>query len=171
MKENPASFDFGLLLPCGKRLADGLNRWWLGSCRSTECRLARMKFAQCLLVLLLLLAGNIHAEILNKCVSGSGTVSWQATACGQGTRVMKTLEYTPDPPTAVAVPHPVRTTVTKSRTRASTRYRVSTRTTRRKSNACARAHERRDVTLERVGLKRNYDLLSKLDADVRSVCR
>ncbi len=130
-----------------------------------------MKFPRRLLVLLLLLAGNSHAQVLYRCVSGSGAVSWQSTGCGQGMRMMKRMEYTPDAPTVVPVYDHVRATVTKGRSRGSTSYRVSTRTTRPTPDACARARERREATLERVGLKRNFDLLSKLDADVRSVCR
>lgn len=133
-----------------------------------------MESAGCLLVLLLLLAGNTQAQILYRCVSGSGAVSWQSAVCGQGMRMMKSVEYTPDAPSAVSVPGRVKTVATRSKTRAPAGYRVSARTsraTRRKPDACASASDRREATLERVGLKRNYDLLSKLDADVRRVCR
>lgn len=129
-----------------------------------------MRISRSLLVLLLL-AGNTHAEVLYRCVSGTGAVSWQATPCAKGMRIMKTIEYTPDAPAAVPVPDIKRTTTTRSTSRASTRYRVSARTIRSKPDACARARQQREATLQRVGLKRTYDLLSKLDADVRAVCR
>lgn len=130
-----------------------------------------MKSSRRLLVLLLLLlAGNTHAQVLYRCVSHGGAVSWQTAACAQGMRTMKSIEYTPDAPTAAPEPPHVRTTATRKST-APKGYRVSSRTTRPKTNACARAREGREATLSRVGLKRNYDLLSKLDADVRRVCR
>ena len=129
-----------------------------------------MKSARYLLVLLML-AGNTQAEVLYRCVSASGAVSWQAAACGQGMRMMKAMEYTPDAPTATHVPLQASVIPTRRKPRLATRYRMSARTTRSKPNACVRARTRREATLERVGLKRTYDLLSKLDADVRAVCR
>ena len=86
-------------------------------------------------------------------------------------RTVKSVEYTADAQTAAPLASYASSTSPRTRSRASTGYRASARTTRAKPNACARAREKREVTLERVGLKRNFDLLSKLDADVRSVCR
>ena len=131
-----------------------------------------MKFSRSWMVLLALsLADNAHAEILYRCVSVSGEVSWQAAPCARGMRLVKSMSYTPDAPTALPLPGPPRITLTGRKSRASTSYRASTRTTRPKPDACARARVQREATLERVGLKRNFDLLSKLDADVRRVCR
>ena len=131
-----------------------------------------MKFSRSWMVLpMLLLAADAHAETLYRCVSVSGAVSWQAAACARGMRMMKSMEYTPDAPTAAPLPSYVPGTRTRRKSRAATGYRVSARSTRPKPDACARAREKRDATLERVGLKRNYDLLSNLDADVRRVCR
>ena len=127
-------------------------------------------FRRWLALLLLLAAGNTHAQVLYRCVSTGGAVSWQAAECAQGMRTMKSIEYMPEAPTSAPAPGYVRTT-SASRPRAAKGYRVSGRTPRPKPNACARARESREATLERVGLKRNYDLLSKLDADVRRVCR
>ena len=130
-----------------------------------------MKYLRCLLVLLLLPAGTIQAQTLNKCVSGSGRVSWQSATCGQGTRQIRSIAYTPEVPSIVTttVQAPVNTART-TRSGRTSNYRVSSRTPRARPDPCARARERRESTLERVGLKRNYDLLSSLDADVRSVC-
>ncbi|MDI1253411.1 hypothetical protein [Thermomonas sp.] len=124
-----------------------------------------------LLALLLLLAGNANAQTVYKCVSGSGAVSWQSLPCAQGMRTMRSLAYTPEAPiTLPASSHAPVKTVGRSHPK-SGYHRVSARAQRPKPDACARARERRQATLERVGLKRNFDLLSKLDADVRSVCR
>ncbi|HEY1142188.1 MAG TPA: hypothetical protein VGE88_18580 [Lysobacter sp.] len=38
-------------------------------------------------------------------------------------------------------------------------------------SACEMAKSERDITLERVGLKRTFDLLSRLDEQVRKACR
>lgn len=40
-----------------------------------------------------------------------------------------------------------------------------------KPSACEAAKANRDRTLERVGLKRTFDLLSRLDEQVRNACR
>ena len=129
-----------------------------------------MKFSRRFLVALLLLTGNADAQVLYRCVSDSGAVSWQATTCARGMRMMKSIEYTPDAASSTPAPQHVRMTTT-NQSNAATRYRGSSRTRRPKPNACALARDQREATLQRVGLKRNYDLLSKLDADVRAVCR
>lgn len=85
-------------------------------------------------------------------------------------RMVKSMEYTPDAPSEAPLPGRVTSKNPRGNSRAAG-YRVSTRTTRSKPDACAKARDKREATLERVGLKRNYDLLSKLDADVRRVCR
>jgi hypothetical protein len=132
-----------------------------------------MKSPRILVAAVLLLAGNAHAQTLNKCVSGSGAVSWQSAACGQGTRHVRSLAYTPETVPEV-LPASVQVRVNGTRKPRSTRtsgYRSSARPHRAKPDPCRRARERRESTLERVGLKRNFYLLSKLDADVRRVCR
>lgn len=123
------------------------------------------------LVLAMLLAGDAaNAQALNKCVSPGGAVSWQSSPCPHGTRRMRSIAYVPED--VVPVPASAQAPVARpSRHRPATGRRTSTRVHRRKPDACARAREKRESTLERVGLKRTYDLLSKLDADVRRVCR
>lgn len=130
-----------------------------------------MKPLKISLVLLVLFVGNVNAQVLYRCMSASGVVSWQSATCPQGMHTVKSVEYTPDAQTPSSLPSDSRATYIRTRSRASSGYRVSARTTRTKPDACARARGKREVTLERVGLKRNFDLLSKLDADVRSVCR
>jgi hypothetical protein len=142
-----------------------------GILRGIHYRPDMMRSLRCLLALLLLLAGNANAQTLYKCVSGSGAVSWQSASCAQGMRTMRSLAYTPEAPIAMPASSsaPVKA-VGRSRPR-SGYHRVSARAQRLKQDACVRARERRESTLERVGLKRNYNLLSKLDAYVWRVCR
>lgn len=129
-----------------------------------------MKSLQRLLMLLPLLAGSVHAEELYRCISPSGAVSWQSVPCARGARQTRTIAFTPEQ--VVEVPVSVyRQTKNPPKLRSKSGYRISTRVRRPKPDACRRARERRESTLERVGLKRTYDLLSKLDADVRRVCR
>jgi hypothetical protein len=125
------------------------------------------------LVVIPLLAGNANAQVqvLNKCVASSGAVSWQSAPCGQGSRLMRRVAYTPEEPVAVPAPVPVRVGSTSRPRAASGRRFLPGRSRRPKPDACARARAHREATLERVGLKRNFDLLSKLDAEVRRACR
>lgn len=134
-----------------------------------------MNSLQRLLALLLLLTGNASAENLYKCVSNGGAASWQSAACEHGMRMTRTVAYTLEAPALVPVPV-LREAVSPlmgngTRHRAPPGYGVRPRTHRAKPDACARARELRESTLTRVGLKRNFDLLSKLDSDVRSACR
>jgi hypothetical protein len=131
-----------------------------------------MKLTQILLALLLFPFLNSHAEVLNKCVSSSSAGSWQSAACGQGMRQMRSVTYTPETSTvATATVH--RPAEAAHRARSSRRYgyRVPSYAVRATRNPCVQAKDHRESTLVRVGLKRTYDLLSKLDADVRLACR
>lgn len=131
-----------------------------------------MKLMPCLLVLLLVPFLTSHAQVLNKCVSASGTVSWQSSTCGPGTRQTRSIAYTPEAPTVVLTTvQPSVKPARKARWVRTSGYRSSTRMVSSRRDPCAQAKGRRESTLERAGLKRNYDLLSMLDAEVRRVCR
>lgn len=131
-----------------------------------------MKTFNTLIAAVFLFAGNAQGQMLHKCVSGSGAVSWQSAQCAQGTHQIRSIVYTPETPALVPASVHVRgNAATTPRAAKRSRNRLSTSTHRAKPDACERARERRESTLERVGLKRNFDLLSKLDADVRAVCR
>ena len=131
-----------------------------------------MNWMQFLLILLVLPVMTSHAQVLNKCVTPSGAVSWQSDACAGNTRQMRSISYTPEVPTVfVATTQPATKAGGNARSRRASGYRISTRTALAPRDPCLQAKRSRESTLERVGLKRNYDLLSKLDADVRRVCR
>lgn len=134
-----------------------------------------MNALQCSLAVLFLLVRGAHAQTINKCVSGAGAVSWQSEACAKDMRMVRRIAYTADAPATVrASMHPQTKAASKSPTTKSRYmpgYRLSTRARRPKLDACARARVHRETTLDRVGLKRNYDLLRKLDTAVWRVCR
>lgn len=131
-----------------------------------------MKSMRYLLALLLSLGGTSHAQVLNRCMAGSGAVSWQSTSCDRGSRQVRSIAYTPDVPTAAltTTPRSVKADRKSGSSRRSS-YRVSARQVQSRRDPCTKAKDHREATLERVGLKRTYDLLSRLDADVRRVCR
>jgi hypothetical protein len=126
-----------------------------------------------LLIALLLTAGlaaSVHAQTVQKCVSRDGRVRYQSEPCPSGMRTAETYDAAPDP----TVPAPV-----ARRARASTaRPRVSRRASRGQfravagaPDACEQARAFRDDTERRVGLARNYELLSALQRRVYDACR
>ncbi|MEO6227719.1 MAG: hypothetical protein ABIO61_07710, partial [Thermomonas sp.] len=63
-----------------------------------------MKSLYILFIPLILLACGAHGEVLYKCVSGTGNVSWQSGACQRGTRTMRSLAYEPEIETPISTP-------------------------------------------------------------------
>ncbi len=124
-----------------------------------------------LVLALLLLAGNAHTENLYKCVSGGGAESWQSAPCERGMHMTRTVAYTPETPVPVPPHEGVRRLAgNASRHHVPSGYRARVRTHRVKPDACVRVREYRETTLARVGLKRDFDLLSRLDSDVWRAC-
>lgn len=134
----------------------------------------------------LLLAGSASAQTLYKCVSPEGT-GYQQVPCAEGTRTVRMIETTPEPPPTTEqlsvrarkaeqdrreseyLSHLAGTDRTfaaapRSRSRNSTK-RVDARHER-----CESAKARRTRALDKVGLDRTFDLLRKLDADVAAAC-
>ena len=129
----------------------------------------------------LLFAGSPSAETLYKCISRTGT-SYQQAPCPAGATTSRTIETTPEPP--------LNSEELSERTRkaqrdrseseflsrmagtdrivASTRRSGSRRDARDDRCNSARAHRQR--ALDKAGLSRTYDLLSRLDADVAAAC-
>jgi hypothetical protein len=130
------------------------------------------------------LAGAAHAGTIYKCVSRAG-VSYQQAPCPASTRTARTIEATPEPsPTAADLAEREKKA---QRDRAESAYlshlagtdqRAAYRGTARRRGdadqgqaACRSAEANRDRTLQRVGLKRTFDLLRKLDEQVAQACR
>ena len=125
------------------------------------------------IVLLALWTADAAAQSVHKCVSRGGAVSYQSEPCGPDSRDAANWEAPVD--TAPSVEKP-RASPTPERERSPERRTVRTGSTRiarsaPKPSACETAKADRDNTLERVGLKRTFDLLSRLDEQVRKACR
>lgn len=125
------------------------------------------------LVLALMACAPGRAETLYRCVDRHAQVSYQSVACGSGQRTARTIEFVPEPVasgTAAKIRVPTRTTK-PSRTR-STVYASRTPQGKRKrgSDVCRAAKAKREAQLERLGLKRTFNDLSRIDAAVRAAC-
>lgn len=104
-----------------------------------------------------------------RCVDRANAVSFQSQPCGPGQRTTRAIPAPPEP-------EPVRPRQ-QSRPNAAAQGNYSAswspgmdeRASRRAQ--CASARQGREDTLRRVGLKRNYDLLQRLDAAVNAACR
>jgi hypothetical protein len=117
------------------------------------------------------------AQDVHKCVAAGGAVSYQSEPCGRNSHDAANWEAPRD-----SSPSPERAhapAAKSGRERAPERGTARTGTARiarnarnaPKPSACEAAKANRDSTLERVGLKRTFDLLSRLDEQVRKACR
>ena len=125
------------------------------------------------LVLALMACAPGRAETLYRCVDRNAQVSYQSAACGSGQRTARTIEFVPEPvapETAAKIRAPISTSK-PSRTR-STGYASRTPQGKRKrgSDVCRAAKNTRQTQLERLGLSRTFDDLSRIDAAVRAAC-
>ena len=130
---------------------------------------------------MLTLAFNAHAQQVHKCVDRSGNVAYQSQPCAHTQTTARTWEAQPDP-----VPDRPPAPVSKPRRATESAYpKHKGRRSRQggvpgasipvdnagNSRACATAKATRTRTLERVGLKRTYELLGRLDEAVRTACK
>jgi len=113
-----------------------------------------------------------HAAAQNvyKCVAASGVVSYQSAPCEHGAREAARWDAPPDPPSRLhqSVSSQERHASEPRFTRTGSAHIARNAA---KPSACEAAKVNRDRTLERVGLKRTFDLLSRLDEQVRNACR
>lgn len=132
--------------------------------------------------ILLLIAFPARAQQVHKCASGDGQVSYQSAPCEAGQRTLQQWQAPPEP---VATP-PLRLRLTApvaSSRKASAGPRAGAKPRTRAvpgsviaaennggSAACMAAKRKRQDTLERVGLKRTYALLQRLDNAVWRAC-
>jgi len=107
-------------------------------------------------------------------VTPGGAVTYQSETCGPGSRDAANWQAPRDP-----TPSNARQNASSPQARSERRAEhrsVRTGTANvayiaPKPSACELAKANRDSTLERVGLKRTFDLLSRLDEQVRNACR
>lgn len=117
-----------------------------------------------------LMALPASAGTLYRCISPGGQTSYQSMPCGAGQRLDRTVEYQPESPAKVAKPY--------KRPRSGRRpfaYRQRRQGVGRNASTdgdrCRAAKAQRANRLERLGLSRNYDRLSRMDEVVKAVCR
>ncbi len=135
-------------------------------------------FARCCLLLLTCTAFEPAAQAatytVHVCEDGHGGRIYQDAPCDRGERPIDTRSYaiaTPDP--ALAARSRETEAEMDRRNRGAGRARI-VRTVARKAAApdpCKAAKARRDAELKRVGLKRTFDQLSRLDGDVWDACK
>jgi hypothetical protein len=108
-------------------------------------------------------------HMVYRCVGKGGAVSLQSQPCAADQRVTRAIYA---PPEAERARRP--TVVSSSPTQSSTyggRPSAADYQRAQRQAACANAKASREDTLRRVGLKRTYDLLQRLDAMVYEACK
>jgi hypothetical protein len=105
-----------------------------------------------------------------RCESRSGAISLQSQPCAPGERTTRAVPAPPDI-------EPVRRPYTEVRPPAGpvnygqiNTVHAGNNERAQRERECAQARRSREDTLERVGLKRTYDLLQRLDEMVRRAC-
>lgn len=139
---------------------------------------------------LMLLAASAHAQdAIRKCVDAKGHASFQNPACPAGSREEWSQAYTPEP-TLTHEQQRARTLADQKRRQeadnmarmAGRNHRLQSRRTSSSAavipvenssniSRCNAAKARRQRQLDVMGLDRNYDRLSRLDAMVREACK
>lgn len=133
-------------------------------------------------ILFTVACGTSSAQVVFKCLDGQGNAHYQSGACPPGTTLAKTWESQIDPGPTPARPatgnsaagsQSQRITPARRRGRAAPDYRTRRATGRISAgrSRCEAAKEKRQATLAAVGLKRNFDLLRKLDDQVSAACK
>ena len=126
-----------------------------------------------LFLLCLVLAKPAAANELYRCLGAHQAVSYQSQACATGQRLDRAVAYQPE---SAPIPAPElsrrdprhRSTSSMRKRSRSMQARTHTITA---NDRCHLAKAKREQALERLGLRRNYQQLSQLDAVVRSQCR
>ena len=118
-------------------------------------------------------AAQASAQEIHTCIDAKGIKSYQNTPCdpGQRTASIRSYEARPDDPAVAARSVAIQQEMDR-RNRPGKANAVRT-ANRRPSGPtpCQAAKAKREATLKRVGLKRNFDLLSRLDSEVWEVCK
>lgn len=130
-------------------------------------RLVALGLAGCLAA-----AGGAAAQTVQKCIAGDGAVTFTSDACAGGERLAARYDAVPEPASApAATPSSPAAGAERPRARTPARRQAAPSRARRGPDPCAKAREARERTLRRVGLKRTFDLLRRLDDEVWAACR
>lgn len=121
------------------------------------------------------LAGDapVTADI-HVCIDAGGHVAYQSMPCadGQRTRAVRSYRAQAVDPALVARSREIEREMDQRNRGASTVRTLRTSgSAKRAPDPCKAAKAKRKATLDRVGLKRTYDLLSQLDREVWEVCK
>jgi Domain of unknown function (DUF4124) len=118
------------------------------------------------------------AQTIYTCVDTHGAAAYQSTPCPDGMRTSKVREYQPvaPDPALIARSREIEREMDARNRRSYAGVAAIARNSRasrrpQQADACETAKARREKTLEDVGLKRNFDLLSRLDRGVWAVCK
>jgi hypothetical protein len=136
-----------------------------------------------MLVALLGWAPSAGAQVLHQCTAPDGATSYQSAPCAAGSRMIRTIAVSPDPERTPA--DQARQAREQRRQQEAARYLSSLAGTDRQAThrtvrapspdpqrtRCEAARRQREETLRRVGLKRTFDLLRRLDDRVYEACR
>ncbi len=137
--------------------------------------IARASLRRSIALLLLAGAGIANAGTLHVCVDARGIRSYQDIPCAPQAHAVGTREYdkTTVDPALAARTRAIEAEMDRRNRAGGGRIVVAGGGARRPPapSACEAAKAKRKATLDRVGLKRNFDLLSQLDGEVWSVCK
>ncbi len=125
---------------------------------------------KCLLLVLCVLPGVAFAGNVYRCVSHAGHVSYQSSTCPARHRTDQVIEFSHDPVVEVAAAG-VKARHPKTAIRRSGLNQRQVKARKAPPSACAKARASRDSQLARLGLKRTFDDLRRIDDAVRGVCR
>jgi Domain of unknown function (DUF4124) len=127
------------------------------------------------IVACLLPAPHVGAQEINTCIDAKGLKSYQNAPCDPRQRTVAVRAYTirPEDPTLIARTAAIQQEMDRRNHPGGKAAMVRTGQSRRTAGPtpCQAAKTKREATLKRVGLKRDFDLLSQLDSEVWEVCK
>ena len=127
------------------------------------------------LLLCFLVPGLSFAGTIHRCVDPAGRASYQqATGCPAGHRLDRVIDYQPVPDSVPSGPSTSKAAPPRRAQRTATAARTGGTRTRRvmtDNERCRAAREKRDQALQKLGLKRTYADLGRLEEPVRAACR
>lgn len=122
----------------------------------------------------LLPAGQSRAQDIHICIDAKGIRSYQNAPCNaeQRTVSVRSYETKPEDPALVARAAAIQQEMDR-RNRSGGKATAVRGTVSRRAGPtpCQAAKAKREDTLKRVGLKRTFDLLSRLDSEVWEACK
>lgn len=123
----------------------------------------------------LLGSATAGAETLYRCVEATGAVSYQAQVCTGGMRLDRMIHYVRAPERVAPREVGEASRATRRDDRSGTHVQLARRgasivRSRSTPDRCRAAKHKRQNALERLGLRRTYAQLSRLDEPVRAAC-